>query len=108
MQLRTAHEEQILKVAPDVADLGLRLRFLCDAAGVTFAEIERERGLAQRSVGSYASGRLYAYPKLKRLVSAHLAEALGETPDDVAAYLFPEPSLSAAASSGASGRSLMR
>lgn len=81
--------ERILAAAPEVIDLGLRLRYLCLAAGVSFAEIERERGLSRNSISAYVSGQLYAYPKLKRLVVEHLAEALSADPADVSAYLFP-------------------
>jgi hypothetical protein len=86
--MRTELTDSILAVAPEVADLGLRLAFLCRAAGKTFSALEREGQLARSSVSAVAAGRLYPYPKLKRVVSQLLATALGEDLNDVRAYLF--------------------
>jgi hypothetical protein len=74
--------------APEVADPGLRLLLLTKVAGVTYTQIERETGLAERSISAYVGGRSYAFPKLKRCVSEYLAQALDADVPDVRQYLF--------------------
>jgi hypothetical protein len=79
----------ILRVLADVPDPQQRLVLLCKAEGVTFREIEQTRGIAAGSISAYVSHHRYAFPKLKRLVSQHLAERIGEPVAEVAAFLFP-------------------
>lgn len=87
----TGVTKRILRTAADVP-LKLRLPLLVRAAGLTFAAIERDGGLAEGSVGNYSCGRQYAYPKLQAAVCSSLAVALGESEDDVRACLFPAAS----------------
>lgn len=96
----SVHNTGILEAAPDVADPGLRLAFLCRAADLTFTDIERRGGLSRNSVSAYARGRMYGYPKLRRVVAEQLAEALGANVTAVRAYLFPKSPKGAAARKG--------
>jgi hypothetical protein len=80
----------ILAALADVPDQRMRLQLVCRASHVTFREIEKAQGLSNACISAYVNGQRYAFPKLKHGVTRHLAETLGESVDDVAAFLFPE------------------
>lgn len=68
---------------------GTELLAAIDRSGWTQASIERATGLPRGSMSAVIHGRLYAYPRLRLLVTEHLAAGLGEPQVDLHARLFP-------------------
>lgn len=83
------HRDTILRSWPIIEDRGLRILGLCRLAGVTYRDVERGQ-LPRGKISAVSRGDLAPYPKLRKVLAAHLAQALSVDADTVAEYVFPE------------------